>query len=269
VIVDSHCHVSRDWYEPAEILEAQMRRTGVARAVLTQMLGCYDNEYLFACRDHASCRFTVVVGVQESQPDAIERLDACVKRGAVGLRLRPTARSPGNDPLAIWRAAEARDIAVSCPGNSAAFLAPEFSAVLEEVPRLRIVLEHLGGTSQPDADPKARELRTRVVQKLARFPNVYLKVPGLGEVAPRRPVVGSGASGALQLDGVGELLETALRSFGAERMMWGSDFPVVASREGYRNALEWTREILSSAPKSDQELIFGGTALRVFASPRT
>ena len=264
MIVDSHCHVSRYWYEPVEVLEAQMERVGIAQAVLTQMLGCYDNEYLFTCRDRLPDRFAVVVGIQESQPDAIERLDACVKRGAVGLRLRPTSRSPGNDPLAIWRTAEALGIAVTCPGNSAAFLAPEFIALLEEVPRLRVVLEHLGGTSQPDADPKAREIRTRVVQELARFPNVYLKVPGLGEVAPRRPVVQPGASGALQLDGVAELLEAARRSFGAERMMWGSDFPLVASREGYRNALEWTRELLSGASRSDQELIFGGTALRVF-----
>jgi hypothetical protein len=41
--------------------------------------------------------------------------------------------------------------------------------------------------------------------------------------------------------------------FGASRMMWGSDFPPVAGREGYRNALQWTMEHIPFRSEGDKE----------------
>ena len=48
-------------------------------------------------------RFSSVVLVDPDQPDATEALERLVEGGASGLRLRPTARSRGRDPLKIWR----------------------------------------------------------------------------------------------------------------------------------------------------------------------
>jgi L-fuconolactonase len=55
-----------------------------------------------------------------------------------------------------------------------------------------------------------------------------------------------------------------VQAFGPERLMWGSDSPVVGSREGYRNALNWTREIFARERAETVDLVFGGTAQRVF-----
>jgi L-fuconolactonase len=47
-------------------------------------------------------------------------------------------------------------------------------------------------------------------------------------------------------------------------MMWGSDYPPVSAREGYRNALRLTLDQFASKSKEDRELIFGRVALSVF-----
>ena len=43
-----------------------------------------------------------------------------------------------------------------------------------------------------------------------------------------------------------------------------SDFPVVASREGYANALNWTRALFAGRPQAEIDAIFGGNAERIF-----
>jgi len=53
-------------------------------------------------------------------------------------------------------------------------------------------------------------------------------------------------------------------TFGPSRMMWGSDFPPVAGREGYRLALNLTRDQFGTKSDADRAQIFGQTASSVF-----
>ncbi len=261
--VDGHCHVSPVWYEPVETLRDQMARHHVDQAVLVQALGQYDNAYLEACVGAYPEQFVAVVAVDVAKPEAADDLSKLAERGATGVRLRPEARSPGADPLAVWRAAERAGLAVSCVGSSAKFATPEFESLARALPSLPIVLEHLGGTSRPDESEEERALRRRVFE-LAALPNIYLKVPGLGELVPRRPVLP--ASG-LAVEARPAVLMDALARFGAERLLWGSDFPVVSSREGYGNSLAWSASALAHLSAAEQAQIFGGTAQRVFRLP--
>ena len=59
-------------------------------------------------------------------------------------------------------------------------------------------------------------------------------------------------------------MEMAYEAFGARRMMWGSDFPPVAGREGYRNALHWPMDHIPFRDNAEKEWIFGRTALSLF-----
>jgi L-fuconolactonase len=260
-VVDSHCHAGLNWYEPVETLLDAMQRNGVTQAVLVQMLGQYHNDYLLGCLERFPGRFACVVGIDVDRgPAACDELARLAAQGAAGVRLRPQARSPGNDPLAIWRAAEQLGLTVSCVGIAEAFAAPEFHALLTAVPKLTVVLEHLGGSSRPDPGHEAMELRKRVFE-LARLPNVCLKLPGLGELLPRPFAL---PPESMPFAETPALLRLALGCFGANRMMWASDFPPVASREGYRNALEWVREALAPEGEEVLNLILGDTARRVF-----
>jgi L-fuconolactonase len=49
LIIDTHCHTSPYWFEPVEILLAQMDRNGVEKATLVQFGGGFDNSYLIEC----------------------------------------------------------------------------------------------------------------------------------------------------------------------------------------------------------------------------
>jgi L-fuconolactonase len=246
-----------------ETLLDQMDRNGVAQAVLIQMLGQFHNAYQQECVHRYADRFASVVGIDATRHEACDELVELAARGASGVRLRPETRSPGDDPLAIWRIAEAEKLAVSCVGTSEQFSSREFFALVATFPELAVVLEHLGGSSRPDADENGAAMR-RGVLELAEYPNVYLKIPGLGELVPRAATLP--AEGA-PLDPRPQALRSALERFGPERLMWGSDFPPVAAREGYGNALRWVRAAFADQPAEAQAAIFGGVARRVFNLP--
>jgi L-fuconolactonase len=252
-LVDSHCHASPIWYEPVETLLYQMDRAGVGKAVLIQLLGQADNSYQMECLRRFPQRFASVVGVDAASAAAPQDLERLSGEGAKGVRLRPDA------PEALWRMAASRGFSVSCVGAASAFTASDFAARLSAFPSVSVVLEHLGGVARPDFDGKD-ETRSSVMA-LSRFANVSLKVPGLGQIAKRS----QNLSTVNPLEaGAGSVLHDAVSHFGADRLMWGSDFPPVAAREGYVNALRWTQDALSSLSQGQKDEIFGGTAARIF-----
>lgn len=265
MIIDSHAHVSNRWYEPVESLQSQMARTGVDGAVLVQLLGHYDNTYLIDCVRRNPGQFACVALVDVREEGVFSTLDSLIAQGVSGIRLRPTDQSPGSDPLAIWKYAADQGLVMSCVGNEKTFLSPEFSAVLESVPAAIIVLEHLGGSSSaPQTEHEFAQ--RRAVFQLARYANVYMKVPGLGEIVPRKALdLPSGDAHALPEV---PLLREALVHFGPSRLMWGSDFPVVSSREGYAFARQWVAQALSDTlGAADLDRVFGGTAKQLFFGP--
>lgn len=260
MIFDSHCHGSPVWFEPADLLLVQMDRNGVEKAALVQLLGQYDNDYQNAfARAHAD-RLVSVVAVNPARPEAVEALRREADEGAVGVRLRPEARSPGPEPYAIWAAAAACGLAVDCVGTAANFTSAEFAELLAAFPSLPVVIEHLGGWARPDCD-HTDETRARI-RALARFPNVSLKAPSLGQLLERGRELPA-APPVFDLSKAGILIEMT-QAFGAHRIMWGSDYPVVSSREGYANALAWTRQVFDGEAPEVREQVFGGAAMSVF-----
>ena len=258
MIVDTHCHVSDGWYEPAETLLFQMDRCGVERAWLVQLLGVYDNAYQSRCAAGHPDRFVNIVGVDWTRADAVAEIQRLAAEGARGVRLRPGARSPGGDPLAIWRAAHDCALVVSCIGTATQFAEPAFDALIAELPDLPIVLEHLGGLARADVGDASAAVPA--ITALARHRSIHLKLPGLGQLLSRDKLATAQSRGEALAE---TPLATIRAAFGPERLMWGSDFPVVASREGYRNALTWAREAL---PEADRGAILGGAAASLFES---
>ena len=261
-LIDSHCHVSPVWYEPVEPLLAQMERNEVDGAILIQMHGQFDNEYQSACVRRYPGRFASVVVIDTAAPDAPQTLERLAGEGASGVRFSATTRSAGDDPLLLWRTADRLGLPVSCAGSAATFGTPDFAELIAALPGLPIVLEHLGSLNQP-TEEENDAARARVFA-LARFPNVLIKVPGLGEFCRRAvPVVGDFPF----VRPIPDYLTRAYRAFGPARMMWGSDYPPVSRREGYENALRLPLAELARIPGcGDAELaqIFGDTARATF-----
>src|SRR5439155_15486015 len=140
--------------------------------VLIQMRGQTDNSYQAECVRRFPDRFASVGIVDAQQPNAEQALERLAEGGASGVRFHLPLRSPGDDPLAIWRATARLGLPVSCGGSSPLFAAADFAAAVEAVPELPIVMEHLGGMNHP-VDEADEALRGKVLE-LARFPNLYI-----------------------------------------------------------------------------------------------
>jgi L-fuconolactonase len=262
-IVDTHCHVSPVWYEPVESLLGQMERNGVAAAVLIQMQGQFNNEYQFACVRRHPGKFAPVVVLDTAAHDAVQTLERLAGQGASGVRLLATTRSVGDDPLLLWRAAARLGLPVSCAGSAATFATDDFAELVAALPELPIVIEHLGSASSPDGDEATSAMRRKVFA-LSRFPNTYIKIPGLGEFCRRATPV---AEPFPFMRPIPNYLAEVYAAFGPARMMWGSDYPPSAGREGYTNALRLPLAEFEQIPgfsADDRDRIFGGTALEVF-----
>ena len=202
----------------------------VERAVLVQHRGSYDNEYLFECARLNVGKFAVVVRVDTDKHDAEEKLNDCAKKAAVGISLGPETRSAGTDSLKIWRVAAKMGLVAICQGSLEEFATSKFEKLVAELHDLNIVVEHLGS---PGVSHKSIPVEYKSLLTLAKYSNVYLEVGGLGEMASRPGVLDSG----FNMGTVLPYLEMALDAFGANRIMWGSDYPPVSVREGYANAL--------------------------------
>ncbi|GAB3815153.1 amidohydrolase family protein [Tessaracoccus terricola] len=128
--------------------------------------------------------------------------------------------------------------------------------IARAVPELLIVLDHLGkppvaaGYGSPASEEWVRNL-----QALAALPNVYAKLSGLApEADPGRALAGQ----------VVPFLDVVLETFGPERLLVGSDFPVSADTThglGYR---QWFDLVSAKLADGEREQVMGATALAVY-----
>jgi L-fuconolactonase len=123
--------------------------------------------------------------------------------------------------------------------------------ISERHPRLRIVIDHLGKPPIGVGD-EARHHWRGLLAEAARNPLVSAKVSGLYR-----------AHGAMY-DWTPELLrpfvEDAFEVFGAERLMWGSDWPVSELGGGYDRVWDGLAAIFDGLEPLERAAVLGGTA---------
>ena len=257
-VIDSHCHASRWWFEPLETLLFQMDRHGVDKAVLVQIRGEFDNTYLLECARAHPGRFAVMGMVDTTQPDAADALTRWHAAGVGSVRLSVPDGSDDRNATAVWHRAAELGMPVSTNSSALQVTTDAFKRLIEELSALPIIVEHYGYPGLPEAD---RERGYREVLELARYPNVYMKVHGFGEIMPR-PF--PARYPPFDLAQAPDHIDRAIGAFGATRLMLGTDFPPCGSREGYANVVGLLREYLGRWSTAEQEAIFGGTAASVF-----
>ena len=178
-IVDTHCHAGTSWFEPIDVLVYQMDKNRVDHGVLIQHRGMYDSTYLLACMKRYPGRFKVVAIVDGSKSDALQKLEQAAFEGISGIRLNPMETSRDHDPLSLWKRAASLGMVVSVLGTVEEFASKEFFRLVSSVPDLTIVIEHLAGVR---ANNKESLKVFRQALNLANYPNVKIKVGGLGEI---------------------------------------------------------------------------------------
>jgi predicted TIM-barrel fold metal-dependent hydrolase len=272
VVIDTHVHpISEDqrkyprradpaqWVvdTSAEMLLALNREAGIDKTVLVQgfLAYEYDNSYAADCARAHPDKFTCVVVVDQRQADAAERLNYWVKeRGARGVRLA-TITEPEtflDDPrtFPVWETATSLRIPICIMMRFSQI--GRLSTALERFPDVSVALDHLGAPRLRDGPP----YESVPLFDLVRFTNVYLKFSTETLYAARR-----GKSSPR------EFFSHLLDSFGARRLMWGSNFPATHDRP-LQEQLALAREDLSFVPAEEQSWLFGETALSLWPELR-
>jgi L-fuconolactonase len=271
VIVDTHVHViagdearfplrpsgvGSQWFREhpvtAEEYLATASDAGVDRAVLVQAHGAYgsDNSYVLDAVRVAPERAVGVVIVDPADTDPGARLrelaavPACHGVRLFGIGAEPPLWFDGDVGTALWDTAIDVDVRIV-----ATLLTPDLprlATMLTRHPGAPVVLDHCGfpdlrdGPSFPGLAP---------VLALAGHAGLHLKVTShvleaAGDDAPA-------------------LVDRLAEAFGAERLVWGSDYPQTHDRT-YAELVALGRDACSGLAESDRARVLGENAIRLW-----
>lgn len=126
-------------------------------------------------------------------------------------------------------------------------------AIADELPDLQLVIDHLG---TPPVGAASREPWAGLLAALAERPNVAVKLSGL-------TTLGATSETATASD-LRPFVEHALAAFGAERVLYGGDWPVSTLAGTYAATWETVGELVGGLSAAERAEILGGTAERVY-----
>jgi len=129
---------------------------------------------------------------------------------------------------------------------------PGAAELARRVPEVTFVLDHLG---KPDVRKKTFQPWANDLKALAALPNVVAKVSGLTTEADWR---------SWQPTELRPYLNHALESFGPERLIFGSDWPVMSLATHYQHWVETVRTQLPMSKESGWVKLFRTNAERIY-----
>jgi L-fuconolactonase len=132
---------------------------------------------------------------------------------------------------------------------------PRLLPVVDRHPDLQFVLDHFG---KPALSTGEIDGWQRDIASLAERDNIVCKLSGL--VTEARP--------DWCIDDLRGAVDHVLGCFGPQRMLWGSDWPVVDLAGGYAKWLATAEALLAGLSPDERAGIFGGTAARIYLSER-
>lgn len=276
MIVDAHAHAfaaaSPHW--PREVSEqapadreatgdallAVLDAAGVDHAVLVPL--DHHDDYVATCVVTHPARFSMVGVGDPAVPDPVADWARRRERSPLrGLRLFALGDPPR---VELLRRLRDDDATLWFYGALLELEALERCLEHEDLGRLRVVLNHLGfpWPERLEVDALGRP-RTRtslppptlpVVRRLARFARVHVMVSG--EYAFSREPFPFGD--------IAPVVQSVLEAYGAQRLLWASDWPWIAEEPGYAPQLELVDRYLPGLSSAERVAILGGTAARLF-----
>jgi L-fuconolactonase len=274
--IDAHLHVwdldrrDQPWIDPVGMsairrtfdlgrdLGPQLASSGVGTGVLVQVLNRADETAELLTAAMSSAVIAGVVGwLDLTAADLGDQLARAAELGPlVGVRHQLQAEP---DP-AGWLERDdvhrglARLAAAGLPFDL--MIRPvQFAAALQAVrrhPSLTFVVDHLG---KPDIAGRELEPWAAGVRLLAAEPNVVCKLSGMVTVAER---------GAQTARDLAPFADVVLEAFGADRTMFGSDWPVCTLAATYAEVVEISEALVQLLTAAERAAVWCDTAVRVY-----
>lgn len=144
------------------------------------------------------------------------------------------------------------------------------------LPGLTFVLDHLGN---PDGDPDGDGPWAKAVRELGALPNTVCKVSGIlswafqaGATAPPADRSAASPPADRSIADIDPLIrryyEVALEAFGADRLMFGSDWPPCTLTSAYQDVVTAAQLLTAGLSQAEREGVFSTTARRTYGLPR-
>ena len=276
MVIDSHTHYQQEptadrpyvnasamhpltWDE----LCAEADKVGVDRLVqVTASAMGDDNRYSLEGALARPDRILGVVGrFDPIAPDVDARLRAyAAQTNVLSLRLTLFLETAKH-----WLRDRALDDFLHCAAKinfpvciHAPFMNVEFRETAQRHPDVRFIVDHMNIRIEPGMTVQTAFRQWRELCQLATEPNVWIKASYFCEAANGTESYPYPTARAR----FKELYEFA----GADRIIWGSNYPVVKRACGYLEALEFVRTECDFLSKPDLAAILGGNFARDFAS---
>ncbi len=281
MLIDTHCHViatDTAKYPLAPLFGRQsawsaehpldypdmikaMDEAGVAKSILVQASSAYafDNSYVADAVAAHPDRFTGVFSIDVNAPDAVEKMKHWTGKGLTGMRIftagstQPVQQTFFAEPSSfpMWEHAEKTGLSVCMQMQIKGF--DLLRSVLDRFPKVRVILDHFARAEAAEGPPYAS---AAPLFALAKYPNVYLKLT-------HRPIEAATSGKATPETFLGK----AVSEFGANRILWGSNFP--AAPQTLPELIALARNALSFLSASDQDWIFWKTAQTLYPALAT
>jgi predicted TIM-barrel fold metal-dependent hydrolase len=278
MIIDVHCHVvspdrvayplapiggkQSDWSSERpttpEQLIAAMDEAGVEKAAVVQASTAYghNSSYLADSLVKFPKRFTGVFSLDPLDPEALSQMDHWVSRGMTGMRVFTTGSTmPGQQTwldderaFPVWEKAGKLKLPIAMQMTAEGI--PLLLKIVKAFPGTNFLLDHLARPVINDGPPYAK---AQSLWDIAGYKNIYLKLTSR--------TVEHCQQGQSTPDA---FMAKVLATFGAERVLWGSNFP--AHDDTLKNIVDETLHVLASLSDRDRAQILSGTALALYPS---
>jgi predicted TIM-barrel fold metal-dependent hydrolase len=265
-IIDPHVHVwkhdpqypfaqganvpARD-ATPETLLDL-MKANGVSKTVIIQVIHYkYDNSYLASVLKRYPGTFQGVARVDPLDPAAPDHLSQLTAQGFRGVRISPAGNASGdwfNGPLMppLWH--RCQDLKVPMTVLAPIQRMPGVATLLEKLPNLTVVIDHMADcpVDQPAELEKLIALR--------RYPNVFVKISHTWSLS-KQPYPWLDAQ---------EHVKRLHQSFGPDRLMWATDWPIIEANSTYDKALKVVRDDMNFLNADDRRWMLSRTIERVW-----
>lgn len=258
---DSVAAIRRD-YLPAD-LSAHAQAGGVVGTVVVQAADSEaETEFLLSLAGQSALIQGVVGWVDlslDSAPESLSRFAA--NRYFKGVR--PMLQDI-EDTLWILQPTVLRnlDTLTELGLTLDALVTPRHLAVIQKLaqlkPELPIVIDHCAKPVIANGQAASEEWQL-AMQRLAEFPQLYCKVSGLANEY----------GAAWSAEALQTVFQHVLSCFGADRLMWGSDWPVLELVGQYPDWLAAAKDLAGALSEVEQQAIFATSAQKFYSLDST